>query len=67
MLHITDGNTTYLLDCPSYEELITYYTYGRKERERYRVKSKAQYIKRCEKKLKCEKLTDVKVETIPPA
>lgn len=68
MLQITDGNNTYMLDCPSYEELISFYTYGKKERLRYKIKSKAQYIKRCEKKkLNCKKLTDDKIDTISPA
>ena len=67
MLQITDGNITYTLDCPSYEELINHYNYAKKERLRYKLKSKAQYIKRCEKKLKCKKLTDDKIDTTPPA
>ena len=69
MLQITDGNTTYLLDCPSYDELITYYNFGKKERARYRAKSKVEYAKKKEKKLNCKKLTDekIEVETTLPA
>ena len=66
MLQIIDGNTAYTLDCPSYDELITYYNFGKKERARYRAKSKVEYAKKCEKKLKYKKLTD-KIEINSPA
>ncbi len=69
MLQITDGTTVYMLECPSYNELITYYNFGKKERARYRAKSKVEYAKKKEKKLNCKKLTDekIEVETTLPA